>query len=57
MCSNNEPWYNDVGKNMTIGILDSGLGGYSVYHALRAAYPKAPFLFLADQMNAPYGDK
>ncbi|KAF0223609.1 MAG: glutamate racemase [Erysipelotrichaceae bacterium] len=42
---------------MTIGILDSGLGGYSVYHALRAAYPKAPFLFLADQLNAPYGDK
>ena len=42
---------------MTIGILDSGLGGYSVYHALRAAYPEASFLFLADQLNAPYGDK
>jgi len=42
---------------MTIGILDSGLGGYSIYHALRAAYPKASFLFLADQKNAPYGDK
>ena len=42
---------------MTIGILDSGLGGYSVYHALRAAYPDAAFLFLADQANAPFGDK
>lgn len=42
---------------MTIGILDSGLGGYSVYHALRAAYPHASFLFLADQANAPFGDK
>lgn len=42
---------------MTIGILDSGLGGYSVYHALRVAYPKASFLFLADQLHAPYGDK
>lgn len=42
---------------MTIGILDSGLGGYSVYHALRAAYPNASFLFLADQANAPFGDK
>jgi len=44
-------------KIMTIGILDSGLGGYSVYHALRAAYPQASFLFLADQANAPFGDK
>lgn len=42
---------------MTIGILDSGLGGYSVYHALRATYPNASFLFLADQANAPFGDK
>lgn len=42
---------------MTIGILDSGLGGYSVYHALTAAYPTASFLFLADQANAPFGDK
>lgn len=50
-------WYNDEGKNMTIGILDSGLGGYSVYHALRGAYPNASFLFLADQLNAPFGDK
>ncbi len=57
MSSNHEPWYNRKGKNMTIGILDSGLGGYSIYHALRAAYPKASFLFLADQKNAPYGDK
>ncbi len=47
----------NTGKNMTIGILDSGLGGYSVYHALRAAYPNASFLFLADQANAPFGDK
>ena len=42
---------------MTIGILDSGLGGYSVYHTLRGAYPHASFLFLADQANAPFGDK
>ena len=42
---------------MTIGILDSGLGGYSVYDALRVAYPKSSFLFLADQLHAPYGDK
>ncbi len=42
---------------MTIGIIDSGLGGYSIYHALHKAYPKAAFHFLADQKNAPYGNK
>lgn len=42
---------------MTIGIIDSGLGGYSIYHALHKAYPKASFHFLADQINAPYGNK
>jgi glutamate racemase len=40
-----------------IGILDSGLGGYTVFHALHQAYPDASFVFLADQANAPYGDK
>ena len=42
---------------MAIGIIDSGLGGYSIYHALHKAYPKAAFHFLADQKNAPYGNK
>jgi glutamate racemase len=42
---------------MTIGIIDSGLGGYSIYHALHQAYPDASFHFLADQKNAPYGNK
>jgi glutamate racemase len=40
-----------------IGIIDSGLGGYTIYRALHAAYPEAAFLFLADQKNAPYGNK
>jgi len=42
---------------MAIGIIDSGLGGYSIYHALHTAYPKAAFVFLADQAHAPYGNK
>lgn len=42
---------------MTIGIIDSGLGGYSIYHALHQAYPQASFVFLADQAHAPYGNK
>ena len=40
-----------------IGILDSGLGGYTIFNALHRAYPDASFVFLADQANAPYGDK
>ncbi len=42
---------------MTYGIIDSGLGGYRIYLALHHAYPKAAFTFLADQKNAPYGNK
>lgn len=42
---------------MAYGIIDSGLGGYRNYLALRKAYPKASFVFLADQINAPYGNK
>lgn len=40
-----------------IGILDSGLGGYTIFNALHRAYPEAAFWFLADQINAPYGNK
>lgn len=43
--------------NKTIGVLDSGLGGYSVLHALQQAYPGRAFCFVADQRYAPYGDK
>lgn len=42
---------------MTYGIIDSGLGGYRIYQALHKAYPDAAFVFLADQKNAPYGNK
>lgn len=41
----------------SIGIVDSGLGGYTVYETLRKAYPSASFVFLADQQHAPYGSK
>lgn len=41
----------------SIGIVDSGLGGYTVYATLRNAYPSASFVFLADQQHAPYGNK
>lgn len=43
--------------NHPIGMLDSGLGGFSVYYGLKKAYPNAPLIILADQKNSPYGPK
>lgn len=42
---------------MAIGVFDSGVGGLSIHHALVKRLPKADFIYLADQKNAPYGDK
>ncbi|MEG0327364.1 MAG: aspartate/glutamate racemase family protein [Erysipelothrix sp.] len=44
-------------NNKTLGIYDSGLGGYSVYQDLRVAYPKYNMVLYADQKNAPYGNQ
>ena len=41
----------------SIGIIDSGLGGFTIYHALRKRFPSGSFVFVADQKNSPYGDK
>lgn len=40
-----------------IGIVDSGLGGVATCFHLRKKHPRTSFLVLADQKNAPYGDK
>ena len=42
---------------MVIGVFDSGIGGLSVHRALVDKLPKADFIYLADQANAPYGTK
>lgn len=42
---------------MAIGVFDSGVGGLSIHRALVNAIPQADFIYLADQKNAPYGDK
>lgn len=44
-------------KTKSIGLLDSGLGGYSFYHTLTKAFPKHSFVLIADQANAPFGEK
>lgn len=44
-------------KIKTLGIFDSGLGGYSVYHDLVTHGPTIEYILYADQKNAPYGNQ
>ena len=44
-------------KIKKLGIFDSGLGGYSVYHELMNSGPKIEYVLYSDQKNAPYGNK
>jgi len=40
-----------------IGVYDSGVGGLSVLREVRRLLPEADLLYLADQANAPYGER
>lgn len=40
-----------------IGIFDSGLGGLAVLAEIEQRLPDHSFVYLADQRNAPYGDR
>ncbi len=40
-----------------VGILDSGLGGLTVWSAIRQLAPELPCIYLADQANLPYGPR
>ncbi len=42
---------------LPIGVFDSGVGGLTVYHALKAALPHENFLYLGDTARVPYGIK
>lgn len=41
----------------TIGVFDSGVGGLSVAREIMAQLPGQPTVYLADQANAPYGER
>ena len=41
----------------TLGCCDSGIGGLISVHELHKAYPNLNIVFIADQLNSPYGDK
>lgn len=40
-----------------IGIFDSGVGGISVANAIRQCMPNEQLIYVADTINAPYGEK
>ena len=44
-------------KIKCLGVFDSGLGGYSVFHELKEALPDLNMVLLVDQKHAPYGNK
>ncbi|WP_159638244.1 glutamate racemase [Erysipelothrix anatis] len=44
-------------NNKTIGLFDSGLGGYSVFQYLKTHLPSLNLVLYADQKNAPYGNQ
>ncbi len=44
-------------NNQPIGVFDSGVGGLSVLRELRRLLPHENFVFLADQLYVPYGEK
>lgn len=43
--------------NAPIGILDSGVGGLSVWQEIAKLLPQEQTLYVADSVNAPYGTK
>ena len=44
-------------NNRPIGVFDSGVGGLSVLIELKKILPRENFVFLADQLHVPYGEK
>lgn len=46
-----------IGNDAPIGVFDSGVGGLSVLHAIRAKLPEENLIYVADSGNAPYGDR
>lgn len=48
---------NPIKPAAPIGIFDSGVGGLSVYQAVRRALPAEDMIYVADSGHAPYGDR
>ncbi|MEJ2590651.1 MAG: glutamate racemase [Candidatus Thiodiazotropha sp.] len=46
-----------MSSNLPIGIFDSGVGGLSVLHHVRALLPRESLVYVADRGHIPYGNK
>jgi glutamate racemase len=44
-------------KNKAIGVFDSGIGGLTVYKALKEKMPREKVVYLGDTARLPYGSK
>ena len=44
-------------KDLSIGFMDSGLGGISVMRCVMDVLPSERFIYYGDNANAPYGEK
>ena len=42
---------------MKIGLIDSGIGGFSILQAAQTALPYNQYVYLADQANFPYSER
>ncbi|MFS8861216.1 glutamate racemase [Synechococcus sp. H60.2] len=50
-------WGSDPDPSWPIGVFDSGLGGLTVWRALRRRLPQERLLYFADTARLPYGDR
>jgi glutamate racemase len=50
-----DPQAGEKGKDMAVGIFDSGLGGLTVLDAVARRLPEVPFVYFGDNAHAPYG--
>ena len=42
---------------LKIGIFDSGMGGTTIFRAIKSTLKNAEYLYIADSKNCPYGEK
>jgi glutamate racemase len=58
MCRSHRPrTVQIVNPHAPIGVFDSGIGGLSILKALRTAMPQESFVYYADSLHNPYGEK
>ena len=46
-----------MNETRPIGVFDSGVGGLSILRELKKIMPHENYIFVADQLNVPYGEK